>query len=100
MEAPVYLHLAQAARAWPHTDRPPHPTKVLRRILQGVRSVQRPGERIKLRAHHDGQRWLTTKQWIAEHVAAITADRGGSAPVEGVKERALAARARLAASGW
>jgi hypothetical protein len=97
---PVYLRPAQAAREWPHDGKQPHPSKIFRAILSGQKSRKRPGEHIKLRAIHNGQGWLTTKAWIAEYVAAITADRGGSAPIDGSKERAQAARSRLAATGW
>jgi hypothetical protein len=100
MNTSAFLRPAQAARVWPHCDRPPHPSKILRRILDGVKSHKQPGHRIKLQAVHDGQSWLTTKEWIEEHVATITADRGGHAPKASVEARAKRARERLAAAGW
>jgi hypothetical protein len=95
-----YLRPAQAARFWPHSGKPPHPSKVVRAILTGKPSRLRPGRRIKLRATNDGRSWLTTKEWIDEYLAAITADRGGRAPSVDVQARAQRARARLAAAGW
>jgi hypothetical protein len=100
MDGPEYLRPAQAARAWPHDGKPPHPSKVLRAILTPKKLRRTPGATVRLRAVHNGQTWLTTKAWIAEYLAAITADRGGSAPIDGVAERADRARSRLAAAGW
>lgn len=100
MSAPVYLRPAQAARLLPHDGKPKHQSKIMRAILEGTKSHKRPGERIKMRAIHNGGGWLTTAEWIQDYIAAITADRGGCAPIDGVKERAERARSRLAASGW
>jgi hypothetical protein len=97
----AYLSLAQAARVFPHEgDNHPHPAKITRAIQLGKPSKRRPGERIKLRAIHDGRRFLTTEAWISEYVAALAADRGAYAPVPGLQMRAQAARARLAAQGF
>jgi len=95
-----FLRPSQAARVWPHTGRPPHPSKIVRAIVRGTRSHQRPSERIKLRALRDSQGWLTTENWISEFVAALTADRGGSAPLASVQVRAQEAMGRLRANGW
>jgi hypothetical protein len=103
MSAPAdvrYLKPAQAARIWPTAGRSPHPSKVVRAIVDGTRSKQRPGERIKLRAVHNGQRWLTTSAWIEEYVCAIATDRAGRPPEVALKQRAQAAIARLRANGW
>jgi hypothetical protein len=100
MESPRYLRPAEAARAWPHSAQPPHPSKVIRAIVRGKASRQRPGERIKLRAVNDGQHWLTTAEWIEEYLTAITADRGGCAPKAAMRARGTRAIARLVAKGW
>jgi hypothetical protein len=100
MPDPVYLRPAQAARLWPHDGKPPHPSKVLRAILTPKKLKRSPGATVSLRAVHNGQTWLTTAEWIHDYVAALTADRGGTAPIKGITERAERARSRLAASGW
>ncbi len=101
MSVTAYLRPAQAAKVWPHTGRPPHPSKIVRAITPGTRSITRPGERIKLRAIRDTQGWLTTAEWITDFIAAVTLDRGGTKPQRKLIEaRAEDARARLMASGW
>jgi hypothetical protein len=96
-----YLRPAQAAKAWPHDGKPPHPSKVVRAILRPKASRRRPGEVIRLQALRDSQGWLTTAEWIEQYLAALTADRLGT-PIRSasVEARAQQARARLAASGW
>jgi hypothetical protein len=100
MDPLLYLSASQAARLWPSDGQQHQPAKVIRAILKGKPSRRRPGESIKLRGLHDGRRWLTTMQWVEEFLSAVSTDRGAHAPVPGLKARAQAARARLAAKGW
>jgi hypothetical protein len=94
----VFLAPAQAARLWPKRDT--HYVTVVRAIVRGVASKQRPGQRIKLRAIRDSQGWKTTSAWVEEFFHEITTDRGGSPPRETVRDRAQRARNRLKASGF
>ncbi len=96
-----FLRPAAAARFWPNSGKPPHPSKIVRAILKPKASRKRPGEVIALRAVRDSQGWLTTEEWIQEYLEALTADRLGR-PVRApsVQMRADRARARLAAGGW
>jgi hypothetical protein len=68
--------------------------------VRGKASHLQPGVRIKLRAIHDGQGWLTTSAWIEEYLTAITLDRGGCAPRAAIRARGQRALARLAARGF
>jgi len=95
-----FLRPAQAARIWPHNGKPPHPSKIVRAIVRGTASRQRPGTRIVLRAIRDSQGWLTTQEWVEEFLAALTLDRGGSMEMPSSAERGQAAIARLKAGGW
>ena len=97
-----FLRPVQAVRAWPHSGKPPHPSKIVRAITRGTISLQKPGERIKLRAIRDTQGWLTSAEWIEEFFAAVTTDRGGPKPLAKTEPcaRAERARERLLAGGW
>jgi len=96
-----YLRPAQAAKHWPHDGRPAHPSKIVRSIVRGTASHVRPGERIRLRAVRDSQGWMTTREWIEEFLAEVTADRlGAPAPTPTIEARAERAMASLASEGW
>jgi hypothetical protein len=99
--APTYLRPSRAARCFPHDGKPPHPSKITRLIVAGVKSKGRQDQRIKLRAIRDSRGWLTTVEWIEDFVAQLTADRlGGQASNPIVEARAERATASLVAQGW
>ncbi|WP_165070846.1 hypothetical protein [Paludisphaera rhizosphaerae] len=101
MSEPAYLTPAAAGRLFPSADgRGLSPQSVMRSILRGTQSVRQATERIKLRAVRTPAGWLTTAEWVAEYVDALTADRVGAPHKQSVEERGLKARALLRAKGW
>lgn len=56
-----------------------HVSTLVRHAMIGVRGPS--GEQVKLRAVRFGHKWLTTDQWFAEFVAALTTgDDSSSSP--------------------
>jgi hypothetical protein len=85
----------------PHEGKPPHPSKITRLIVDGVKSKRRHGQRIKLCAIRDSRGRLTTAEWIQHFIAELTADRLGSqAPNPMIEARAERATMTLLAQGF
>jgi hypothetical protein len=93
--------MGEAARFVPSSrpGRTIDPATMIRWITMGAKL--RDGGRLKLRATRSPGGWLTSRIWIEEFLAALTADRNGSvAPLPGAEERAAQATARLQARGF
>jgi hypothetical protein len=71
---------------------------ITRWIEQGT--ALRRGGRLKLRAVRYPAGWRTCEAWLADFLAALTADRAESASAKAVDDGARRANATLAASGW
>jgi hypothetical protein len=92
-----YLSIEQAASLFPpfRQGKPTHRHTVKRWIIDGTKT---PSGVVRLKASKFGRRWLTTRQWVEEYTAALTAafsDADG-APVKmvgpGGHGRAMASR--------
>jgi hypothetical protein len=56
-------------------DQPPHPASITRWILRGI--LLRSGERLRLIAERQPNRWVVTEAAVRDFIARLTADRLG-----------------------